>query len=94
VGLLRQPGAFLPVALSLAALSTVLVHFAVVGTAREPDEGTAAHLWQLLIVAQVPIIGYFAVKWLPREPGQALLILALQAGAALAACAPVWYFDL
>jgi len=92
--MMKQPSAFLPAAMSLAALATVLVHVVLVGTAREADEGTAAHIWQLLMALQVPIIAYFAINWLPRAPGQALLILAVQAGAALAALAPVFFLNL
>jgi hypothetical protein len=92
--MMKQPSAFLPVAMSLAALATVLAHVAIFGAAREADEGTAAHIWQLLMIAQLPIIAFFAIKWLPRTPRQALRILALQAGAALAALAPVFLLDL
>lgn len=80
--------------MSLGALATVLVHVAMFGAAREADEGTAAHTFQLLMIAQVPIIAFFAIKWLPRTPRQALQILALQAGAALAALAPVFFLNL
>ena len=92
--MLRRPGAFLPVAMSLAALALVLGHVALYGAAREADEGTAAHLWQLLMAAQLPIVAWFAVTWLPREPRRALRVLALQAAAALAALAPVFFLGL
>jgi hypothetical protein len=46
------------------------------------------------MAAQVPIVAFFAIKWLPRSPKQALLVLALQAGAVLAALAPVFFFNL
>jgi hypothetical protein len=92
--ILKQPSAFLPVAMSLAALATVLAHLAMFGVVREADEGAAAHIWQLLMIAQVPIVAFFAIKWVPRTPRQALTILALQAGAALAALAPVAVLDL
>jgi hypothetical protein len=92
--LLKQPSAFLPVAMSSAALATVLAHVVMFGVAREADEGTAAHIWQILMAAQVPIVAFFAVKWLPRIPTQALQVLALQAGAALAALAPVFFLGL
>ncbi len=92
--MMKEPSAFLPVAMSLAALATVLVHVAMFGAVREADEGTAAHIWQLLMIAQVPIIAFFAIKRLPRTPRQALQILALQAGAALAALAPVFFLNL
>jgi hypothetical protein len=91
---MKKPSAFLPVAMSFAALATVLGHVAMFGAVREADEGTAAHIFQLLIAAQVPIVTFFAIKWLPRTPRQALHILALQAGAALAALAPVFFLDL
>jgi hypothetical protein len=80
--------------MSLAALSLVLGHIAIFGGARQADEGAAAHLWQLLMAGQIPIIAFFAVKWLPRTPGQALLVLVLQAVAGLAAAAPVFLLKL
>lgn len=88
--MMKRPSAFLPVAMSLAALATVIVHVALFGTTRQTDEGVAAHLWQLLMALQIPVIAFFAITWLPRAPRQALLILALQAVAALAALAPVF----
>ncbi len=91
---IKHPSGFLPVAMSLTALATVLVHVAMFGVAREADEGAAAHIWQLLMAGQVPIVAYFAIKWLPRAPRQALPILALQILAALAALAPVFYLKL
>ena len=81
-------------AMSVAALAIVLGHVAIFGAAREADEGTAAHLWQILMAAQLPVVAFFAIKWLPRTPKQALLVLALQAGAALAALAPVFILNL
>ena len=90
--MLKHPSAFLPVALSFAALATVLMHIALHGTAPQADEGTAAHIWQLLMAAQAPVVVFFAIKWLPRSPRQAVPILGLQVGAALAAMAPVFLF--
>lgn len=69
-------------AMSLVALATVLGHVAMFGSARQADEGTAVHIFQVLMIAQVPIIAFFAIKWSRRTPRQALPILALQAGAA------------
>jgi len=92
--LMRQPSAFLPVAMSLAALAMVLGHVALFGAAREADEGTAAHVFQLLMLGQIPIVAFFAIQWLPRASKQALQVLAVQAGAALAALAPVFFLDL
>ena len=89
--IVKKPSALLPVAMSLMALALVLVHIAVFGIAREADEGATAHLWQLLMAGQVPVLAFFAIKWLPRDPGQALKVLALQAGAAVAAFAAVFF---
>jgi len=94
VSIMKKPSAFLPLAMSFAALATVLGHIAMFGVAREADEGTAAHIWQILMAAQIPIVAFFAIKWLPRTPRQALLVLALQGGAALAALAPVFFLNL
>ncbi len=80
--------------MSCAALTLVLGHIAFYGVAREADEGTAAHLWQLLMAGQIPVIAFFAVRWLPRAPTQALLVLVLQAVAGLAAAAPVFFLKL
>lgn len=93
-GLFKHPSAFLPLAMSVAALALVLAHIAIFGAGREADEGTAVHLWQLLMAGQVPVVLYFAVKWLPKAPVPAFRVLALQAIAILAACAPVYYFKL
>jgi hypothetical protein len=92
--IMKQPSAYLPVAMSLAAFATVLAHIALFGTAREADEGTAAHIWQLLMAGQVPIVAWFAIEWLPTTLRQALQVLALQLGTALAALAPVYILDL
>ncbi len=92
--MMKRPGAFIPVVMSSMALAIVVIHIVLFGATREPDEGTAAHLFQLLMVLQVPIIVVFAVRWLVQAPKQTVGVLALQAGAALAAMAPVWFFNL
>lgn len=88
---MKQPSAWLAMAMPLAALVLVLGHAAIFGVVHEADEGTAAHLFQILIVAQVPVGIYFAVKWLRRAPRQTLCVLALQAGATIAAFAAVYW---
>jgi hypothetical protein len=93
IALLKQPSAFVPITMSFAALAIVLVHIIRSGTAPQADEGTAAHLWQLLMAAQIPIIAFFAIRWLPQSPRSALSVLALQAIAALAAFAPVYLLN-
>jgi hypothetical protein len=97
--LIKEPSAFFPLAMSLTGLALVVfkvlvdvaTHGAVV---READEGIAAHLWQLLMAGQVPVVAFFAIKWLRRAPGEALRILALQTVAALASLAAVFFLRL
>jgi hypothetical protein len=94
VSLLKQPSAIFPIAMSLTALTLVLAYVVILGVPHEADEGTAAHLWQLLMAGQLPVVAYFALKWLPQAPRKALPVLALQFAAALAACAPVYWLKL
>ena len=95
--LVKQPSAFVPLFMSVAALALVTGFLAVFGLeqAREPhDEGAAAHTWQLLMALQIPIAAFFAIKWMPRAPKEALPVLALQVLAWLAAAAPVFLLDM
>jgi len=80
--------------MSLGAIALVAGVISVYGVVRESDEGTAAHVWQLLMVGQIPLLAIFALKWLPRERGPALTVLAVNLVAALAAAAPVWLLGL
>ncbi|MEY2498617.1 MAG: hypothetical protein QOD12_2173 [Verrucomicrobiota bacterium] len=88
--MIKCPSAFVPVTMSFAALAIVFVHIVFSGTARQADEGTAAHLWQLLMAGQIPVVAFFAIRWFPQSQKPALSVLALQAAAALAAIAPVY----
>jgi hypothetical protein len=88
---IRQPSAWVPIGMSLVSLGLVLSHFARHGIVHEADEGTEAHLFQILMAAQVPVVAYFALKCLPRAPAQTVRVLALQACAAAAAFASVYF---
>ena len=89
--LIKKPAAYLPIAMSLTALALVLVHAARYGIIHEADEGPTAHLFQMLMAAQVPLVLFLAFKWLPEAPGQTLRVLALQISAALAAFSSVYW---
>jgi hypothetical protein len=88
--MLRYPSAFLPIIMSLGALAVLITYVAIHGTQPQPDEGAAAHIWQLLMAAQIPLILFFAATRVPESPRQAAPVLALQVVAALAAMAPVF----
>ena len=88
--MLKYPSAFVPMAMSLGAVLAIVVHIARFGTDPQPDEGAAAHIWQMLMALQLPVVGLFAVKWLPAAPRQALIVLVLQIGCIVGAMAPVY----
>lgn len=98
--IVRKPSAFVPLGMSLTGLALLggAYIFGLAtgqgGLVRESDEGSIAHLWQLLMAGQLPLLAFFAIKWLPRAPKQTLCVLALQAGAVLAAMAPVYLLNL
>lgn len=94
LSLSKKPSAFVPMAMSLTALAVLLGSMVTSGVARETDEGAIAHIWQLLMAGQLPILAYFVIRWLPRIPRQTLYVLALQIGMALAALAPVYLLGL
>ena len=99
-GILKHPSAYIPLAMSLTALALVLGRVVLFGTGPEvvvngrPDEGAVAHIWQLLMAGQLPVLAFFAIKWLPRAPRQTLGVLGVQAGAVLASMAPVFFLNL
>jgi hypothetical protein len=88
--LFKRPSGFLPVAMSSIALLLVLAQVATVGVEPQPDEGAAAHIWQLLMVAQLPLIAYFGIRWVPPAPKQGLIVLVTQLAFALVAAVPVF----
>jgi hypothetical protein len=92
--IIRRPSALIPMGMSLIALAIVLSYLAANGVVHQADEGAEAHIWQLLMAGQLPIVFFFAIKWLRRAPRQTLPVLALQAGAALASIAPVFFLHL
>jgi hypothetical protein len=75
-------------------MAMLLVTLSTVGLVRRPDEGIEAHIFQLWLVVEFVMIGFFAFKWLPQSPKQALLILILQIIAAFVASFPVFYYNL
>jgi len=93
--LFKQPSAWIPIVMSFAALAMILVYLAINGFASSGngDEGTPAHIFQLIMLAQLPIAGYFAVKWLPKQPKQSLIVLALQAVAWIIPIVTIIYLE-
>ncbi len=76
--LIKQPSAWIPLVMSVAALMMILGYAAIFGIVHNQDEGAPARIFQLFMVAQLPIAAYFAFKWLPRRPAHALVVLGVQ----------------
>lgn len=88
---MRQTSAWFPIACSVTAVGLVMGHHAVFG-AVQASGGSAAQVFQMLMVAQAPVILYFLVRYVPRRPRAALYTLLLQALAAAAAFAAVIFY--
>jgi hypothetical protein len=78
------------IVLSLTALLAVLSGYA---QPPQPDEGTAAHIFQLSIVALVPMIILFLATADWRLPLRSARLLAVPAGALVLAFGALYYLE-
>lgn len=83
-----------PIVMSAMAFGLLIVALATGWDKGDPDEGTPAHLFQLLIVAQVPFLLAFIATADWAEAGRVGRTLAIQAAALVLAFAPVAIFKL
>jgi hypothetical protein len=75
-----------PVIMSLLAFALIIEGLVEFGLHhREVDEGWQAHLFQLLMILQVPIVLLFAATANWKQPGRVVPVLGLQAAAWCAA---------
>jgi hypothetical protein len=81
-------GLLVPFVCSAIALAIVLANI-VAGVPPQPDENASAHIFQMLMVAQLPFIVLFVASadWGGASPAK---VLALQILAMAAALLPVW----
>ena len=91
--LLLSPLGLAPVLMSMFCIGMILVHVARFGTLRQEDEGTEAHLFQVLMAVQVPLILFFGGKWWPERRRETLVVLSLQAFLALLAFLLLFLFE-
>ncbi len=54
------------------------------------DEGPQAHIWQILMTGQMPIVLYFGIRWIRSDLPGTLAVLGFQVLAFAAAAAPVF----
>ena len=90
---LKHWSAWLPVAISVFLIALALRYIALSGPGAQADEGTEAHLFQLLMPVQALTIAYFAYTWLPKSPRLALVLLGVQLGAAAAVITLVYWLE-
>lgn len=84
---MKQPSAFVPVAMSLAALAIVVGHAAIFGITSPSGSALLTRTFQVLMAAQLPVVLFLAVTRFRRDPRPTARVLAVQAAAALAALA-------
>jgi hypothetical protein len=78
----RSFSAIAPIVMSLVAMAVILL----------PDQGNAIQVFNLLLMGQAPVVAFFAMKWLPRDPARSLQVLGVQALAAALALVPSVFF--
>ena len=77
---LERPSAYLPVAMSMLALAVVLGHVVVTGVVHQRDEGAAAHVFQLLMTVQVPIVLFLSSSGRGARRGRACQCWGFKSG--------------
>jgi hypothetical protein len=85
---LNRLAATLPLVFSGLAFGLVMSNI-LVGVRPSPDEDATAHLWQLLVAGQLPLIVLFVATADWRNRASAMFLGAQVLGLTLA-CAPVW----
>jgi hypothetical protein len=96
--LIRQPTAWLPIAISLTAFAMVVGYALAFGVnasrgGTPEDEGAPARIFQLLMAAQAVLVVAFASRWLPRAPRPAARIIVAQLLGAAVPIASILYLE-
>jgi len=88
-GAINSWSGWVPIAMSALAMGLLVFAFATGGKGPPGDEGAAAHLWQLLLGLQVPLIVVFLATSDWRRLLRVFAILGLQVLGLVLAMAPV-----
>ncbi|MBE0671632.1 MAG: hypothetical protein IH588_13680 [Anaerolineales bacterium] len=91
--LFKQPTAWIPLAMSFVALAMILGYVAMFGIVHNKDEGAPAHIFQLIMVAQLPIAAFFGLSWITKKPKETLVVLVMQAIAWIIPILTVMWFE-
>jgi hypothetical protein len=93
--MLKKPSAWIPIAMSALALLLVVGSVGLFGVQKSTgDESAIARVFQLLLAGQVPVVGYFILKWSPKQQQQVLQIVAIQILAALVPFLTVFFLEM
>jgi hypothetical protein len=82
-----------PILMSLLATALVVIAVTTGWQTNLPDEGLAAHLFQLLIFSQPLVVFAFLATADWKHAVQVAVLLALQVLAAAVALGTLWYFE-
>ena len=88
----KQPNVLLPITMASIAPSIVLIFVGLDGITRKGSKGTAARIFQVLMLIQIPIVGFFAFNWIPHRPMRAIRVLGFQPVAGFSVIAAVSFF--
>ena len=88
----KQPNALLPITMAGIAPSMVLIVVGLEDITRKGSDGTAARIFQVPMMIQIPIVGFFAFDWIPHRPMWAIRVLGVQPMAGFAVIAAVSFF--
>ena len=91
--LFKQPTAWIPLVMSFVALAMILGYVAMFGVVHNQDEGAPAHIFQLLMLAELPIVAFFGLRWITRKPKETLIVLVVQAIAWIIPILTVMWFE-
>lgn len=91
--LLISPLSLAPMVMSMFCIAMILLHVARFGTLKQEDEGIEAHLFQVVMALQAPLILFFVGKWWPERRRETLVVLSLQAFLVLLAFLLLFLFE-
>jgi hypothetical protein len=91
---INRISAIAPIAMSVAAFLLVMLAVTTGWGQNTKDEGAAAHIFQLLITVQLPVILAFLVTADWSRLARVAAVLSMQVIALAVAFAPVAYFNL
>ena len=76
--ILKKPSAWVPIVLPLIFFVYLVIYISIFGIVRQEDEGTGAHLFQLWLLLEPFMLGFFAFKYFKGARKETLIILAVQ----------------